>query len=260
MTRSAIFLACHDLGGEVLRALRMCTPALKELFQGTLLSLTPPTLEAHPVLCQSFQEDDYFQVFIPRQMLIGNQTVGEQFRSFYTWCLQRVPPDMLVHLAFPDRVAFALLTDHAPAFIQAVTSLQVEETPLIYHRSATAWQTHPTNYRVLEDMVTRAGEMLLGKCLDFAWAHIAVQAARLSEALPKTRQNDWSFVAELVLRLEPGLKTRNVDWLAWEDPFILGLDAECLRQEREDDPEETRFRMSYVASMLQLLSKDGRES
>jgi hypothetical protein len=257
MTKQAIFLACHDQSGDVLRALSACTPVLRNLFQTTCLSLTPPTLEAQPELCAVFREDDYFRIYIPRHIPIGNQTVGEQFRSFYTWSLKHVHPESLVHLAFPDRVAFALLSDYTLDFANSIKNLEADDTPMIYHRSETAWQTHPANYRALEGMVTQAGEMLLGKTLDFAWAHIAVRAGRLSKALQQTRQMDWSFVAELVLCLEPGVKTRDVDWLAWEDPFILGLEAENLRRERESDADETRFRMSYVASMLQLLSRDG---
>lgn len=255
LSRAAL-LAGHDPGGETLLALLKCTPTLKKLFQTTCLSLTIPTLTAQPELCNFFQEDEYFQVFIPQHIPVGNRTVGEQFRSLYAWSLERLPADVLVHLAFPDRVAFALLTDHADAFELTVTSLEADDTPLIFHRSEAAWKTHPATYRKLEQMVSTAGEMLLGKWLDFAWAHIAVQAGRLSQALNRTRRDDWSFVAELVLRLEPGVKTLDVDWLAWEDPFILGVDAERLRQERENDPAETRFRMSYVAGMLELLSEE----
>ncbi len=256
MLGQAALLAGHDPGGGTLRALQKCTPALKKLFQTTCLSLTTPTLESQPELCAFFREDEYFQVFVPDHIPVGNHTVGKQFRSLYRWSLERLPQDMLVHLAFPDRVSFALLTSHAGAFSESISSLQPAHTPLIFHRSEAAWVTHPATYSRLEQMVSQAGEMLLGKWLDFAWAHIAVQADRLSQALEQTHRDDWSFVAELVLRLEPGVQTMDVDWLAWEDPFILGVDADQLRQERENDPAETRFRMSYVVAMLELLSKE----
>jgi hypothetical protein len=62
-----------------------------------------------------------------------------------------------------------------------------------------------------------------------------------------------SMVAEMIFYLQDDLHTRDVDWLAWEDPFILSRDAAELKREREKSLEETQKRLSYVLPMLETL-------
>lgn len=60
---------------------------------------------------------------------------------------------------------------------------------------------------------------------------------------------------EMILHIQDDAKTREVDWLAWEDPFILGRDAGELKQERENSLAETQKRLSYVLPMVELLTE-----
>jgi hypothetical protein len=46
-----------------------------------------------------------------------------------------------------------------------------------------------------------------------------------------------------------------VDWLAWEDPFILQRDAAELKREREQSLDETNKRLKYVLPMLETLTR-----
>jgi hypothetical protein len=252
---TTVFLPCHDPNGNVLLRFLECLPHLKGLFHSAYLSLSLPTRTTQSELSRQLLDEPFFTPYFPQNLPISSETVGEQFRLFYTWAVEQMTPDTLVHLAFPDRLAYALLSEYRTDFEKDIRRLRSVDTPLIFQRSEKAWETHPANYRQLEIAVTRAGEWLLGKSLDFAWCHLVVQAGVLKGALARTRQWDWSFVAELVLLLGPGVKTQSVDWLAWEDPFILDKDPDILRQTRQDDLAETRFRMTYVASMLELLAK-----
>ena len=249
LPHTSICLPIHDQDGRVLGRLLECISQLPGLFQSAYLSLTPTTLSAHPGSVARLCENGYFKVFTPKE----SDEVGAHFHAFYTWAVTQMPAGSLVHLAFPDRLAFALLTEHAPAFCQEIASLRPSDTPLIYERSESAWQTHPANYRELEAMVVRAGELLNGRRLDYAWCHMVVESSELLRALAQTRQRTWAFVSELVLLLRPGVRARVVDWLAWEDAFILGVEAETLKRQRENDPQETRKRMAYVGQMLQFL-------
>ncbi len=61
------------------------------------------------------------------------------------------------------------------------------------------------------------------------------------------------MVAEMVLPLIGETRTQEVDWLAWEDPFILSRDPQQLKEEREHSQQEMRKRLAYVIPMLQLL-------
>jgi hypothetical protein len=63
------------------------------------------------------------------------------------------------------------------------------------------------------------------------------------------------MVAEMILKLQHDIQTREVDWLAWEDPFIEGRDADELKRERENSLAETRKRLSYVLPMVELLTQ-----
>jgi hypothetical protein len=86
--------------------------------------------------------------------------------------------------------------------------------------------------------------------------HLVVQAFQLAEIMPLVRNADLSMVAEMILLLQPEVKTKEVDWLAWEDPFILGRDPEELKRERENSPEETRKRLSYAIPMVESMLQD----
>ena len=73
--------------------------------------------------------------------------------------------------------------------------------------------------------------------------------------MPKVKNPDLSMVAEMIFYLQDKIQTRDVDWLAWEDPFILARDAAGLKQERENSLEETHKRLSYVLPMIQTLTR-----
>ncbi len=46
-----------------------------------------------------------------------------------------------------------------------------------------------------------------------------------------------------------------MDWLAWEDPFVLGREAAELKRERENSRAETYKRLSYAVPMIETLTR-----
>jgi hypothetical protein len=80
-----------------------------------------------------------------------------------------------------------------------------------------------------------------------------VGAGQLREIMPQVRNPDLSMLAEMVLLLRGTLRTQEVDWLAWEDPFIEARPADALKREREASRAELRKRLGYVIPSLQLL-------
>jgi hypothetical protein len=131
--------------------------------------------------------------------------------------------------------------------------LRSEDLPLIFQRSAIAWSSHPRNYFEIESFVTTIGRILFGRSLDYAWCHLVVQASQLTEILPLVRNADLSMVAEMILLLQADIKSKEVDWLAWEDPFVMSRDPEELKRERENSPEETGKRLSYAMPMVETM-------
>jgi len=228
--------------------LQAILPDLKTLFRRAYIC-PPLNTRCQTSLMEWLAADDFFTIFpLDRQMQIG-----EHFSYLYDKAARTADPDEIMHLAFIDRLSFALEGQYREQFISDVRSVTTKHLPLIFQRSMTAWQTHPKNYFEIENFVTSMGELLFGRSLDYAWCHLVVRASQLREILPKVRNPDLSMVAEMILLLQPEIFTRNVDWLAWEDPFVISRDPEELKREREKSLEETQKRLSYAMPMVETL-------
>jgi hypothetical protein len=248
-----IVMPMHDPQGAMFPHLEAITPELKTIFAQAFVSITHITRERQAEYINRLEAYTFFDVLHhPTDV-----SVGEDFLALYTHAASSCRPDAILHLCFIDRVAFALQSQYQAQFRADIRSVTAALTPLIFLRSAAAWQTHPRNYRQLEQVVTQVGELLLNRTLDFAWCHLVVQAQHLQAVLPRIRRRDLSMVAELVLHFKDPIQTREVDWLAWEDPFIYNRDPRQLKQEREESEAETRKRLAYVLRMLQLLAGEG---
>jgi hypothetical protein len=255
--RPIVVMPLHDPTGVLFPHLSRITPQLRALFAEAFIGVTAHTAAAQPEWLAWLKAQDFFRPLYQQPGL----AVGDQFRELYVRAAAAYPPDQVLHLCFEDRLAFVLQGAHCQPFVADIQAVRPDQTPLIFHRSAAAWATHPHNYRVAEGMVTTAGELLFGQVLDFAWCHLALRASQLAAIMPGTRRPDISVVAEMVLQLRGArIHTRDVDWLAWEDPFIEGYAPAQLKQEREASAPETHKRLAYVLPMLQLLyaAADGK--
>ena len=255
--KPALAFPYNDPDGAMLPHIQVILPDLKNHFDHAYVSTPPSSLE---LLQQNnlIHADSFFTVF----PVAEDKLVGEHFASLYQHAAETAPPDQLLHLCYPDRVAFALEGEHRDSFLADVDSLSTKDLPLIFQRSLMAWETHPQNYRELEGIVTSVGKNLFGLELDYGWCHIVVRAGQLREIMPLVKNPDLSMVAEMIFYLQENIHTRNVDWLAWEDPFILKRDAAELKHERENSLAETNKRLKYVLPMLETLmrlSKNGRK-
>jgi hypothetical protein len=244
----AIVMPLHDADAILADHLGAIAPGLSTLFEHAYLGITRATRRAYGPRLDAFNADPFF-----RLLDVDDAPVGDQFGQLYRFASDAADPDQLLHLAFPDRVTFGLRSEYAPAFAADMVASAGLTYPLLYERSAMAWATHPANYQEIEGFLTRVGELLLGRSLDFAWCHLAVPAGRLAGVLPHVRARDMSMLAEIVLGLGNDLQTQAVDWLAWEDPLVLGVDAGHLRAARNVSPQEARKRLSYVLPMIERL-------
>jgi hypothetical protein len=239
----------HDPAGALFPHLQQILPQVQELCAGAFVGVTAVTATAQPGWAAWLAAHGFFCTITHAPGL----PVGDQFRELYAAAAAGYPPDTVLHLCFVDRLAFALQTEHCQAFVSDFAATTAARTPLLFQRSARAWATHPTNYRELEGLLTTAGRLLFGESLDFAWCHLAVGAGQLREIMPHVRNPDLSMLAEMALLLRGTLRTQEVDWLAWEDPFIEAQPAEALKRAREASRAELRKRLGYVIPSLQLL-------
>jgi hypothetical protein len=247
--KPAIVMPLHDLDGAWIAHLESITPSLRVLFSEAFISVTPPTEAALGDRLNRLRLDPFFHLNANES---GSQA-GDHMVAGYRCAAAASPPERVLHLCFLDRVVYALNTAHHEAFMADVRITATDDAPILFQRSVQAWASHPANYRELENMATRAGALLWGKPFDFCWCHLAVPAGQLREIMPYVREHHLSALAEIVLLLKDRLVTKEVDWLAWEDPFVLGRNAEELKHEREHNPAETRKRLAYVIPTLQVL-------
>ena len=248
--RPALAFPFNDPHGTMFPHLQVILPHLKEHFERAYIC-PPLSTQKHVDHMQQLQADDFFTIFPADR----NMQIGEHFAYLYQRAAEAAPPEQIVHLCYLDRLAFALEGEYRNPFLSDIDSLAPGDVPLIFERSQNAWDTHPQNYRDLEGIVTTVGRHLFGRDLDYAWCHIAVCAGELREIMPRVKNPDLSMVAEMIFYLQENIKTREVDWLAWEDPFILSRDPLELKYEREKSLEETRKRLSYTLPMTETLTR-----
>lgn len=255
--KPALAFPYNDPDGTMFPHMQSILPDLKEHFARAYISPPPSTLgwlkQKNVILT-----DDFFTTF-PME---GEKLIGERFAYLYQRAAEDAHPDQPLHLCYADRMSFALEGKYRDSLLADVDSLTADDLPLIFQRSQYAWETHPQNYRQLEGIVTIVGKNLFGRELDYGWCHIVVSAGQLREVMPLVKNPDLSMVAEMIFYMQDNVKTRDVDWLAWEDPFILKRDADELKREREQSLDETNKRIKYVLPMLETLtrlSKNGRK-
>ncbi|SRR6266498_4187677 len=255
--KPAISLPLNDPDGTMFHHLQGILPDLKQHFERAYICPSLSTFQ-HVEHMQQLQADDFFVIF----PIDWEMEVGERFAHVYQNTAKTAVPEQIIHLCYLDRLAFALEGEYRAAFLADIDSLSASNIPIIFERSQTAWETHPQNYRELERVVTAVGRNLFGRELDYAWCHIAVRARQLREIMPLVKNPDMSMVAEMIFYMRNEVKTRDVDWLAWEDPFIYGRDDNELRRERENSLAETNKRLKYVLAMIETLmrlSSNGRK-
>lgn len=251
--KPALAFPFNDPDGTMFPHLQAILPELKAHFDRAFICPPRSTLR-HDRYIGQLQADDFFTIFpIDRE-----RQIGEHFAYLYRLAADAAHPDQIIHLCYLDRLAFALEGEYREALLADIDSLTRKDVPMIFQRSQAAWDTHPRNYRELEGMVTVVGRNLFGRQLDYAWCHIAVRAGQLREIMPRVQNPDLSMVAEMIFYMQDEVKTRQVDWLAWEDPFVLSRDPAELRQEREGSLEETNKRLGYVLPMIETLTRLSR--
>jgi len=253
--KPALAFPYNDPDATQFAHLQAILPDLKNHFERAYIC-PPPSTRKWLEPTGQILTDNFFTVFPVDE----NKLIGENFANLYRRAAESAPANQPIHLAYLDRIAFALEGRHRQAFLADIASLNAENLPLIFQRSRQAWETHPQNYRELETLVTTVGKNLFGRELDYAWCHIVVCAGQLREIMPLVKNPDLSMVAEMIFYMHAEIKTRDVDWLAWEDPFILRHDAIELKRERENSLAETRKRLSYVLPMIETLTRLAKNS
>jgi hypothetical protein len=247
--KSVLVLPVHDPQGILFSYLRQIRPQLTGLFEHAFISVSPQTGQEQTTAIHTLQQDPFFSVTFNR----SGSTVGEHYMVGYQSALADCQPQTLLHLCDLDKLCYVLLRDHCQTYTEDVAWANRQKLPVLFQRSNAAWDTFPANYREIETFAIRLGEMIFNRYIDFAWSYMVIDAATLAALLPTIASDGFSLLLKILLQLKGNFLTKDVDWLSWEDPFILGRNAEELRHERETSLDECAKRLSYTLPNLQLL-------
>lgn len=247
--RPIVLFPYHDPEEVCQPHLERIIPELKNLFAGAFLGVDLPTYKKQADFIDNLSKDPFFRICFSQP----GSTFGDHCLVACERAVMDCAQDQVLHFCFIDRLAYALQCEYRKEFIADIQKTAAENSPLLFQRSYEAWQTHPSNYQAIERMAILSSDLLLKRALDLTWCHLALTIRQLESIVPLLKRRDLVMLGEMVLLLLDLLSTKEVDWLAWEDPFILGRDPQELKVERENSIGETRKRLAYVIPTLALL-------
>jgi hypothetical protein len=245
----AVVFPLHDPQGEIFPHLSVIRSSLKSIFSHAYVGVTAGTCEQSQEQVKTLEEENFFTLF----RILPGSPIGDQWLTLYRQAASAAYPGQILHLCFIDRLAFILQSSHREQFVEDVSAIEKEDAPLIFSRSSSAWESHPRNYFEIEKFATTVGELLFGRQLDFTWCHLAICASQLEEVASQVKHHDMSMQAEMVLAIQDSVTMQEVDWLEWEDPFLLNCSGNDLKSERERSAKETEKRLSYIIPTIQTL-------
>ncbi len=249
----------HDPTGLVFEHIHQITPELKQLFSRIYLGLSTATAERQKAHIARIQSESFFEVNFNQPDTLP----GDHYLAGYHFAINQNPGDHIFHMCDLDRVAFSLNTEHRQAFIADVQwSTEIAKSqPVLFQRSDRAWQTYPENYRQIEHLIIKVGEMLFDEYYEFAWSYMVMRTDQLAAILPALQSHDFGILIEIILALRNRLEKKKVDWLSWEDPYIMDRNPDELRHERENSQEETDKRLRGMLPFFEhFLTVTGRLS
>ncbi len=243
----------HDPSGKYNQAFQRQLTTLKSSFDEICISTTPPTLNDNVAFvqhleaqgCRMFHNapDTLYAVHSREALRLGVQHAQAQQPIFF---------------GFLDRILFALETEWRTSFLQDVETCPAVEY-LIFERSQAAWDTHPTNFREIEHMVSRIFEFLHGKFIEFLPCAFVLSYPTANVVLGQSISTSFDIWGEwilLAMKNHISITTQKVDWLAWKDPHWEHIAPDELKHQREISPEETIKRINMNTPCMLMLAEE----
>jgi hypothetical protein len=243
----------HDPQGALNAALRRHLERLQSTFDVLCIGATPPTV-AHnaPFLAELHAAGCLIAENGP------GTTIGDHSRSALRLAVEQAQQDQPIAFLFVDRFLYAMETEHKEPFLADVLRYQ-DQACMVFERTPAAWATHPANYKEVEDMTTRLGELLFGSTVDWCACALVFGAAICRHIIQESRIDTYAVWPEwLLIAAKHGapIASTEVDWLAWEDPFWEGVDPKALKRAQESDPTQVVKRIQMHAPMSLLLAEN----
>ena len=150
----------HDPKGLYNETFRAQLHTLQREFDAVCMSVTAATLENNAKFLR-FLKDKGCIVHTSSP----DASLGTQARAALQLALDQMTSTGCIFFGFIDRILFALATDFRDRFISDLGTYRRHEC-VVFERSETAWKTHPSNYREVEQMVSKVFQLLWHKDLE----------------------------------------------------------------------------------------------
>jgi hypothetical protein len=145
----------YDPSGKHNQVFQCQLETLKSAFDTICVSAVPPTLEENGAFAQHLEKQGC--------VLFNNEPespIGDHSREGLRLAVEQ--GSQPVFFGFLGRILFALDTEWRTHFLRDLKRHQATEFTL-FERSEVAWDTHPSNYREIEQMISRMFELLSGR-------------------------------------------------------------------------------------------------
>ncbi len=241
-----VAMPIHDIDGVLTEEILERVSILKMIFRKAVVSITPATEEKNPDLVKKLKKHSFFKVILNKK----GTRFGDHYLAAFKGAVKTAQKGEIVHFCNQDRLIF-IIDNYLDIFKKDLKSKKTT----IFQRSDKAWQSHPINYQAIESMATDLGFKLFGKKFDFFWCSFSMSRENLGKInnLVKDYREDYLICAEMILLNFKNLTIKEVDWLAWEDPYIFHKDANKYKKERESDEKEVEKRLAYVIPTIKYL-------
>jgi hypothetical protein len=280
----------HDPAGTCNDALRRHLARLQTVFADICLGASPPTLEHNAAFIAELRAADC--------LIAENSpetSIGDHSRSALALAVKRAEPTRAepgtagpagaepgtarpagaepgtarparaepgtarpaIAFLFLDRFLYALETEHKEPFLEDLERYQAQAC-MVFERTPAAWATHPANYKEVEGMTTRLGELLFGRTVDWCPCALILSTPISRAIVQQSNVHTYAVWAEwLLLAAQQGatIASTEVDWLAWEDPFWEHVDAQELKRAQERDPHQIVKRIQMHAPIALLMTE-----
>ena len=222
-------------------------------FDKVCISVTPPTAKNNVEFIKKLKKRGFKLI-----VNTDKSTVGDHYRNALKLGARYCQENERIFYGFLDRVIFDLETKWQSPFLKDLKRAENKDF-LIFERSVPAWKTHPANYREIEQIVSHVFELLSGKNFELNPCAILINKNISEKILKESKSPGWETLGEWILLAisnKTTIRSKKVDWLAWEDPFWEKANPNSLKKLREQSKEETFKRIKSNTPFLSLLTEE----
>ncbi|MFX0094979.1 MAG: hypothetical protein ACFFBD_24805 [Candidatus Hodarchaeota archaeon] len=243
----------HDPSGKYNQVFLGQLETLRSLFEMICISVTSQTSKDNANFVQHLKEHGC-SVFHNAP----TTSFGDHSREALKLALEHTQASQSIFFGFIDRILFILETNWKTHFIHDLEIYKASNC-MIFERSQTAWTSHPSNYRGIEQMASRMFELICGKFIELSPGAFILSYLTAKKILSQSTTMSYAVWGEWVLLAMKNnipITTQKVDWLTWEDPYWEHVEPEKLKQSRELSQKETIKRIRWNVTVMEMITEE----